>query len=111
MFRVHWELIAVLAGVALVSLAVLTGCAEPAAIAAVSPTATAFPPPATDIPPPPPAPTPAALDFPIAAPTHVDEGQPVSDQNCIDCHTDEETLKAVAQVEEGNPESRSEGEG
>jgi hypothetical protein len=102
----------VVAVVVLLFLAVLalTGCAEPAAIAAIEPTPTLYPPPPTDIPPPPPGPTPVALDFPLPAPTGVDEERP-SDQNCVDCHTDEETLKAVAEKEESSQESLSEGEG
>ena len=88
----------------------LTGCADPAAIAAVQPTVTAYAPPPTDIPLPPPGPTPASLDFPLAAPTHV-EIEPDNDQTCVDCHTDEDTLKAVASQEEVGQESLSEGEG
>jgi hypothetical protein len=87
----------------------LTGCGGPAAIAAVEPTATLYPPP-TDIPAPPPGPTPEALDFPLAAPAH-EEKAAVSDQSCVDCHTDEETLRAVAREDEGAQESLSEGEG
>ena len=104
--------IGVATGLALLFLAALalTGCAEPAAIAAVEPTATLYPPPPTDIPPPPPGPTPAALDFPLAAPRQI-EKEPVNDQTCVDCHTDEETLKAVAENEEGDEETLSEGEG
>jgi hypothetical protein len=94
----------------LLALVALTGCADPAAIAAVEPTPTAFPPPPTDIPAPPPGPTPAALDFPLPAPTHA-EAEPVDDQSCVDCHTDEETLKAVADKAEEDQESLSEGEG
>ncbi|MFC2029497.1 hypothetical protein ACFLWA_02070 [Chloroflexota bacterium] len=104
--------LAILVGLLLLSLAFLTGCAEPAAIAPVEPTPTAFPPPPTDIPAPPPGPTPAALDFPLSAPTDVEEARPVSDQNCVDCHTDEETLKVMAEEEQGGEnESLSEGEG
>ena len=88
----------------------LAGCAEPVAIAAVAPTPTAYQPPPTDIPPPPPGPTPAALDFPLPAPTHVELGQ-TNGEHCVDCHTDEETLKAVAEKAEENQESLSEGEG
>jgi hypothetical protein len=88
----------------------LAGCAEPAAIAAVEPTATAYPPPATDIPAPPPGPTSATLDFPLPAPTHP-ETDPVDDQPCVNCHADEETLKAVAEKAEEVQESLSEGEG
>ena len=57
-----------------------------------------------------PGPTPAALDFPLPAPTNEDV-EPVSDQNCVDCHTDEESLKAVATEEEGGQDTLSEGEG
>ena len=86
----------------------LGGCAEPAVIAAVEPTATLYPPP-TDIPPPVPGPTPESFAFPLPAPTH-EEGEPVDDQNCVDCHTDKETLKAFAEEEE-KPKVESEGEG
>jgi hypothetical protein len=87
----------------------LAGCGDPGAIAAVEPTPSAFPPPPTDIPAPPPGPTPEALDFPLPAPS-AEERIAVSDQSCIDCHTDEETLKAVATEEEVS-EVESEGEG
>jgi len=88
----------------------LAGCGEPPAIAAVAPTPTAYPPPPTDIPPPPPGPTPAALDFPLPAPAHLELGQ-TNEEHCVDCHTDEETLKALAEKAEENQESLSEGEG
>lgn len=96
---------------ALVLLAVLAvaGCAAPPPIVPVEPTATSFPPPPTDIPAPPPGPTPAALDFPIAAIAR-ESVEVVDDQTCQDCHTDEETLKAVATEEEA-AEVESEGEG
>lgn len=97
--------------IVLMALAVLlTGCSGAEAISAVEPTATVFAPPPTDIPAPPPGPTPAALDFPLPAPPHNDE-EPVSDQSCVDCHTDEEMLKAVAEDEGGEHEALSEGEG
>ena len=99
-----------LIGLLIVASVVLTGCAEPAAIAPVEPTATTFAPP-TDIPVPEPGPTPAALDFPLAAPPREEVEEEVSDQGCIDCHTDVETLKAVAEVAEVEEESLSEGEG
>ena len=35
----------------------------------------------------------------------------MDDQSCVDCHTDEETLKAVAEEAEEDQESLSEGEG
>jgi hypothetical protein len=99
------------AGVCLLFLAslLLTGCMEGPAIAAVEPTATLYPPPPTDIPPPPPGPTPEALDFPLPPPTPAISDLP-DDQSCITCHTDEETLKALATEEEA-AESLSEGEG
>ena len=94
----------------LVAAVALTGCGGPAAIAAVEPTATVYAPPPTDIPAPPPGPTPAALEFPLPAPSSVDLEQ-VDDQSCVDCHTDEETLKAVAEKAAEAEESLSEGEG
>ena len=106
---VSWTGLAAAGMLILLAALALTGCADPAAIAAVAPTPSAYPPPPTDIPAPPPGPTPEAFDFPLPAPTHGEEVV-VSDQNCIDCHTDEETLKAVA-TEEEVPEVESEGEG
>jgi len=100
--------VAALALLALAALA-LSGCAEPAAIAAVPPTATVYAPPPTALPSTPSAPTPVALDFPLPAPSAVAE-EPVNDQNCVDCHTDEERLKETAKEEEVK-ESLSEGEG
>ena len=88
----------------------LAGCAKPEAIAAVPPTATVYAPPPTDSPPPPAEPTPAALSFPLAPPPREAVEQP-TDQTCVDCHTNEETLKAVAMVVEQEEESLSEGEG
>jgi hypothetical protein len=88
----------------------LTGCGQPGVIVAIEPTATAYPPSPTDVPPPPPGPTPEAFDFPLAAPTNVEETEPVTDQACVDCHTDEEGLKALAEDEE-KPAVESEGEG
>jgi hypothetical protein len=102
------RIMAALALLALAALA-LSGCARPAPITPVPPTATVYAPPPTPPAPTPPAPTPAALDFPIAAPSAVAE-EPANDQTCVDCHTNEETLKAVAEEEEV-AESLSEGEG
>jgi hypothetical protein len=102
-------LIAVAASLVVAGLA-LAGCAEPMAIAAVEPTATLYPPPPTDIPSPPRGPTPEALDFPLAAPPR-QEAEVVDDQTCVDCHTNEETLKAVAAQEEEGGEALSSGEG
>jgi hypothetical protein len=97
------------AGLLLLAVLALSGCAEPAAIAAVPPTATVYALPPTETPPPSPEPTQAALDFPLAAPSQ-EPVEIVSDQTCIDCHTNEKTLKAVAEEEEV-VEELSEGEG
>ena len=107
-FTIRGELVV---GVGLLFLAslLLTGCVEGPAIAAVKPTATLYAPPPTDIPAPPPGPTPKALDFPLPPPTPASSGLP-DDQSCITCHTDEETLKALA-TEVDKAESLSEGEG
>lgn len=94
----------------LVAVLALSGCGGPAAIAAVEPTATIYAPPPTDIPAPPPGPTPEALDFPLPAPSSVEQGT-ANDQSCVGCHTDEETLKSVAEKAEVAEESLSEGEG
>jgi hypothetical protein len=97
--------------IALLLLAVLalSGCGGPGEITAVEPTATLYPPPPTDIPAPPPGPTPVAMDFPIAAPTRAVVEQ-VDDSTCVDCHTNEQILQAMATEEEA-PEVESEGEG
>lgn len=108
---ISWGGVMMVAGLLFLAVLVLAGCGEPAAISAVEPTPTAYPPPPTDIPPPPPGPTPAALSFPLPAPEEAGAEEPVDDQNCVDCHTDEETLKAVAEKAEENQESLSEGEG
>lgn len=105
-----WGGAAIVGLLLLAAVLTLTGCGGPAAIAAVEPTATVYAPPPTDIPAPPPGPTPAAIDFPLPAPSHV-VPEPVNDQGCVDCHTDEETLKAVAEAAEVPEESLSEGEG
>ncbi|MBN1657651.1 MAG: hypothetical protein JXA93_04575 [Anaerolineae bacterium] len=88
---------------------VLAGCAEPAAIAAVPPTATVYAPPPTEAPPPPPEPTPQARNFPLAAPSK-EPVEKVSDQTCVSCHTNQETLQSVAK-EAKVVEELSEGEG
>jgi hypothetical protein len=100
-------LVALLLGAALA----LSGCAEPPAIAVVEPTPVSFKPPPTDIPAPPPGPTPAALDFPLPPPDEVEtEAQP-DDGACIDCHTNEDILKALAETENESEGDLSEGEG
>jgi hypothetical protein len=107
--RPPWLGAAAVVGLLLLVGVTLTGCADPMAIAAVVPTPTAYAPPPTDIPLPPPGPTPAALSFPLPAPTEGEE-TPVSDQTCVDCHTNEEQLKQLATAVE-QVETLSEGEG
>lgn len=110
-FRV-WGGVAVVLAVLGVAALALTGCAGPGEIAAVEPTATLYPPPPTDIPAPTPGPTPQALDFPIAAPTsaEVEEVEQADDETCVECHTNQQVLQAMATEEEA-PEVESEGEG
>ncbi|MGD8490101.1 MAG: hypothetical protein PVJ23_07680 [Anaerolineae bacterium] len=104
--------LAVLGGLLVLAVMVIVACAQPgASIAPVPPTVTAFPPPPTDVPAPPPGPTPAALDFPLAAPTEVEAEEPVDDQTCVTCHTSEGALQTMATTEEEVEESLSEGEG
>jgi hypothetical protein len=104
-----WGGVALVVGLLFVVVLAVSGCAEPAAIAAVEPTATAYAPPPTNIPPPAPGPTPASLDFPLPPPTQV-EAQSEDDETCVVCHTSEATLKALAEDEEV-AEELSEGEG
>jgi hypothetical protein len=101
--------VAILVGLLFVAALSLSGCAEPVAIAAVPPTATVYALPPTEASPPPPAPTRAALDFPLAPPPR-EQVEVASDQTCVDCHTDQATLVALA-VEEEVAEKLSEGEG
>ncbi|MGD8472494.1 MAG: hypothetical protein PVH95_04175 [Anaerolineae bacterium] len=111
LFRV-WGVMTAVIPILIVAVLALTGCSGPGEIAVVEPTATIYAPPPTDIPAPPPGPTPAALDFPIAAPTRA-EAEPeeeASDATCVDCHTSEQVLRAMATEEEA-PEVESEGEG
>lgn len=97
------------AGLLLCAALTLAGCAEPVAIAAVPPTATVYAPPPTAIPAEPPGPTPASISFPMEAPAG-EAVEPMDDQTCVDCHTDEESLRELAEEEE-QAESLSEGEG
>ena len=108
LFRV-WGGMAVVIALLLLAVVALSGCGGPGEITAVEPTATLYPPPPTDIPAPPPGPTPAAMDFPIAAPTRAPVEQ-VNDGTCVDCHTNERVLQGMATEEEA-PEVESEGEG
>lgn len=101
--------VAAAVGLLFLAALIMSGCAEPAAIAAVPPSPTVYAPPPTKAPTPEPEPTPAALDFPLAAPSQAPV-EVVSDQTCVDCHTDEETLRVVAREEEV-VEELSEGEG
>lgn len=72
--------------------------------------------PPTEVPPteaptePPPTDTPEPTDEPTPEPTDEPTPEAVDDTACIGCHTDEETLKLVAEEEE-KPEVESEGEG
>jgi hypothetical protein len=105
-----WINIVAIVGLLGLAVLALSGCAEPAVIAAVEPTATIFAPTPTDIPPPPPGPTPASLDFPLPPPNHVNHEQP-DDEACVTCHTNEDILKALAETENESEETLSEGEG
>ena len=110
LFR-FWGGMAVVIGLLLLAVMALGGCAGPAAITVVEPTATLYPLPPTDIPAPTPGPTPAAMDFPIAAPTREPVEQvEANDHTCVDCHTSQQVLQAMATEEEA-PEVESEGEG
>lgn len=67
----------------------------------------------TEVPPtdvPEPTDTPEPTDEPTPEPTDEPTPEAVDDTACIACHTDEETLKALA-VEPDESESLSEGEG
>ena len=98
----------------LVSL-VLSGCSEPATVATQpTPVATETPAPASTEPP---APTRVPTEVPTErpptdTPPPTEEPVPEAADNtaCIACHTDETTLRAVAEEEE-MAESLSEGEG
>ncbi len=107
------------------TLILLTACgaAEPTTVAAEPTTAVTEPPAPTSVPTEPPAPTdtptepPAPTETPTEppptdtpAPTDTPTPEFADDSACIACHTDEETLKAVAEEPE-EVESLSEGEG
>ncbi len=101
--------VAILVGLLFLIILTLSGCAEPAAIAAVPPTSTVYAPLPTETPRPTPEATPASLDFPLPAPTREPVEVP-DDQMCVSCHTNETTLQALAEEEEV-AETLSEGEG
>jgi outer membrane biosynthesis protein TonB len=116
-----------LLGLLLLVALVLAGCGgkptaapteppEPTEVAAatVAPTvAPTEPPKPTDVPTEEPTPEPTEAPTeppPTATPTEEPTPEPIDDTGCITCHTDEETLKAMATEEEA-PEVESEGEG
>jgi cytoskeletal protein RodZ len=77
--------------------------AEPTSVPTEPPSPTATP---TQLPP---TDTPAPTDTPL--PTDTPTPEAVDDTACISCHTDEETLQAVAEEPEDVGEDLSEGEG
>lgn len=114
---------AALLGLLLVLVLLLAGCGgEPTAAptepppteVAVQPTEAPTEPPPTEVPTePPPTETPTEVPTevpPTATPTEEPTPEPVDDTACVACHTDEETLKAVAEEPE-ETEALSEGEG
>jgi cytoskeletal protein RodZ len=124
MLLVRGRKAAVLLGLLLVLALLLLGCGgEPTAVpteppepteVSVAPTPTeepTQPPTPTEEPTEPPTPTEEPTEPPpTATPTEEPTPVPVDDTACISCHTDEETLEAVA-VEPEETESLSEGEG
>jgi outer membrane biosynthesis protein TonB len=125
MSLVKWQAMAAVALLLFTALILLSACggAEPTTVA-VEPTTAATEPPAptsapteppapTDTPTEPPAPTEAPTEPPppdTPAPTDTPTPEVVDDSACIACHTDEETLRALAKEPE-EAESLSEGEG
>jgi outer membrane biosynthesis protein TonB len=127
-FLARWKWAAAMFGLLLLFAFVLTGCGAEPTIApteppptevAAQPTTAPTEPPPTEAPtePPPteaptePPPTEAPTEPPpTATPTEEPTPEVVDDTACITCHTDEETLQAVAEEEEA-PEVESEGEG
>jgi len=100
----------IFAGLLLLLGSLAVGCVEDEPITPVPPTPTV----ADPIPPKHPAiaptPTSIARQFPLPVPTLLPVAARPSSQNCVDCHTDAETLKAMAETVE-KAESKSEGEG
>jgi outer membrane biosynthesis protein TonB len=123
-FLVKGRRAGVLLGLLLVLALLLAGCGgEPTAVpteppepteVSVAPTPTeepTQPPTPTEEPTEPPTPTEEPTEPPpTATPTEEPTPVPVDDTACIGCHTDEETLKAVAEEPE-EAEALSEGEG
>jgi outer membrane biosynthesis protein TonB len=117
-FLMRFRGVGVLLALMVVLVLLLTGCGseptavpteppEPTEVSAAPPTPTTAP---TE-PPPTPTDTPT-LPPPTATPTEepTPTPVPVDDTACVSCHTDEETLKAVAEEPE-ETEALSEGEG
>ena len=102
--------IAILVGLLGLTVLMLAGCAEPAAIAAVPPTSTVYAPLPTETPHPTPEPTRAALEFPLEPSCPEATATLDDDHMCVQCHTSERTLQRVAEEEEV-AETLSEGEG
>jgi hypothetical protein len=97
-------------GLALFLGSLASGCVESDPITPVPPTPTVADPIPPKRPNVAPTPTSATRQFPLPAPTLVPVAVRPSGQNCVDCHTDAQTLKATAEVVE-KAESKSEGEG
>lgn len=87
----------------------LSSCIAPEPIVPVPPTATPGVSTPTAGPPVTEEPRPKAMDFPLDAPAHVGIERP-ADETCVECHTDEETLKASLEMTEEQHGSLSEGE-
>jgi hypothetical protein len=100
-----------LAGTGLLLLVVLTlsSCIEPEPIVPVPPTATPDSPPPTLAPRHTPVPIPEAREFPLPPPVRVGIERP-ADETCVQCHTDEQALKASMGTGAEQHGSISEGE-
>jgi len=118
-FLMRFGGVGVLLALMVVLVLLLAGCGgEPTAAPTEPPEPTEVsvaPATATSAPTEPPAPTDTPTDTPTvppptATPTEEPTPVPVDDTACVGCHTDEETLKAVAEEPE-ETESLSEGEG
>jgi len=99
-----------LIGLVIVLGGLAVGCVESNPIVPVPPTPTVADPISPKRPDFAPTPTPATRNFPLPAATLLPIAARPSSQNCVDCHTDVEMLKAVAKEPEV-VESLSEGEG
>jgi outer membrane biosynthesis protein TonB len=119
MFLTRRSGVVMLLGLLLLVALVLAGCGgeptaapteppEPTEVAAATVAPTEAPPP-TDVPTEEPTEAPTEPP-PTVTPTEEPTPEPIDDSGCITCHTDEETLKALAKEPE-EVESLSEGEG